>query len=45
MAKNPLYRNEYYFFSNMYDDSLITDFYKKITSESYDKSVYKANCS
>jgi len=40
MAKNPLYRNEYYFFSNMYDDSLITDFYKKITSESYDKSVY-----
>ena len=39
MAVNPLYRNEYYFFSGMYDDSLITDFYRKITSESYDRSV------
>lgn len=39
MAVNPLYRNEYYFFSNMYDDSLITDFYRKITAESYERSI------
>ena len=44
MAKNPLFRNEYYFFSDMYDDSLITDFYKKISSESYDRSIeYQQN--
>ena len=41
---NPLYRNEYYFFSSMYDDSLITDFYRKISAESYDRSVlYQQN--
>ena len=39
MAMNPLYRNEFYFFSNMYDDSLITDFYRKISAESYTKSI------
>lgn len=44
MAKNPLYRNEFYFFSNMYDDSLITDFYRKISRESYERSVsYQQN--
>lgn len=44
MAKNPLYRNEYYFFSDMYDDSLITEFYRKISSESYDRSIsYQQN--
>lgn len=39
MAVNPLYRNEYYFFSGMYDDSLITDFYRKISAESYDQAI------
>lgn len=39
MAVNPLYRDEYYFFSNMYDDSLITDFYRKISSETFSKSL------
>ena len=39
MSKNPLFRNEFYFFSGMYDDSLITDFYRKICSESFDRSV------
>lgn len=41
---NPLYRNEYYFFSNMYDDSLITDFYRKISAGSFERSVsYQQN--
>ena len=39
MAVNPLYRNEYYFFSDMYHDSLITEFYRKITTESYDRAI------
>ena len=44
MSVNPLYRNEYYFFSNMYDDSLITEFYRKISAESYEKSIaYQQN--
>ena len=44
MAVNPLYRNEFYFFSNMYDDSLITDFYRKISTESYERSIdYQQN--
>lgn len=38
MAINPLYRNEFYFFSNMYDETLITDFYRKISTESYARS-------
>lgn len=40
MAVNPLYRNEYYFFSGMYDDTLITDFYRKISAETYEKSTH-----
>ena len=40
MAVNPLYRNEYYFFSGMYDDSLITDFYRMISSESFERSIH-----
>ena len=44
MSKNPLFRNEYYFFSDMYDDSLITEFYRKISSETYDQSIeYQQN--
>ncbi len=39
MAVNPLYRNEFYFFSGMYDDTLITDFYRKICAETYTKSI------
>ena len=38
MATNPLFRNEFYFFSNMYDDRLITEFYRKISAESYQHS-------
>ena len=39
MAKDPLFQPGFYFFSNMYDDSLISSFYRKITSEAYTKSV------
>lgn len=36
---NPLFQTGFFIFSNMYDDSLITDFYKKICNESYDNTI------
>lgn len=36
---NPLLTNGFFFFSNMYDDSLITDFYQMMCRESWDNSI------
>lgn len=38
MAKNPLFTEGLYFFSNLYDDSLLSDFYPKITREIWSSS-------
>ena len=37
--KNPLLKNGFFFFSNMYDDKLLTEFYPKICRESWMNSV------
>lgn len=34
--KNPLFTEGFYFFSGMYDDSVISDFFRKTMSETYD---------
>lgn len=39
MSKNPLFTEGLYFFSNMYDDTLLSDFYQKISSEIWSASV------
>ena len=39
MIKNPLFNNKYYNFSNMYDDSLLTNFAPIISSETYGESI------
>ena len=39
MATNPLFREGFYFFSNLYDDSLISEFYPKITQETWSAAM------
>ena len=39
IRKNDLYTNGYYNFSNMYDDSLLTDFAFRIAAETYGESI------
>ena len=40
---NPLFTQGFYFFSGMYDDSLIGSFYQKISSETYGRAVQTQN--
>lgn len=39
MSRNPLFTEGFYFFSNMYDDTLLSDFYPKVISEIWSASM------
>ena len=38
-GKNPILQNGTFFFSNMYDDRLLTEFYPKICRESWENAI------
>lgn len=39
MSVNPLFTDAFYFFSDMFDDTLLTKFFNRIAKETYDVSV------
>ena len=39
MAVNPLFTDGYFFFSGMYDDSLLSKFYPKVSAETYTRAI------
>lgn len=40
---NPLWSNEYYFLSAMYDDTLITEFFRKVSAETHSRAIRYQN--